>query len=109
MQSPINIPAPDPSPTASLPSTFLIDYKFSDKIQVEVRKNMEEVVLEFLGVAGGMKIEYGNGQMLSFLAKRMSFRFPAEHLINGYRLDGSIIIEGEEVTENNNRVSIDKH
>jgi len=41
--------------------------------------------------------------MISYSIKRLVFRFPSEHLINGFRLDGEIVLLGEEVTQNNNR------
>ena len=104
MQSPINIVAQDPAPEASTPSNFQIDYKFENHRKISIKTSGPEMVVHFDDFAGGFKIEYGEGKMLSYAVKTMNFRFPAEHLINGYRLDGEIILKGEEVTENNNRV-----
>ncbi len=102
MQSPINIIAP--APNADTPANFLIDYKFVDEAPVTIKTNFSEILIEFNDFAGGLKVEYGEGKMLSYVIKTMSFRFPSEHLINGYRLDGEILLNGEEVTESNNRV-----
>ena len=106
MQSPININAPETTPGAQAPANFVIDYKYENKIPVTIKVKGPEMIVNFDGFAGGIKIEYGEGKMLSYTVNYMSFRFPAEHLINGYRLDGEILLIGEEVTENNNRVII---
>jgi carbonic anhydrase len=106
MQSPIDFTAPDPNPTAQTTAAFSIAYKFSDSINVEVKLNVGEVYVGFKDFAGGMKVDYGNGNMISYAITRMTFRFPAEHLINGVRLDGEIVLVGEEITDKNNRVRI---
>lgn len=102
MQSPINVLAPDSSPEAITESNFKIDYKFSDIVPVKIMTNVEEIYLHFEDFAGGIKIEYGEGGFVSFAIKKLAFRFPAEHLINGYRLDGEIVLLGDEITDNNN-------
>ena len=94
------------STAVSTPSNFQIDYAFKNKVAFKVKTNMQEMQVHFVGFGGGLKIEYGEGKMISFYIQTMSFRFPAEHLINGFRLDGEILLIGNEITENNNRVII---
>ena len=103
MQSPIDVDAPNKEESGRTDKKFSIDYKFEKNVGVEVGLNGVEIVVKFLDYAGAFKINYGKvGKMLSFTPKWMSFRFPAEHLINSFRFDGELVIVLNEVTPRNN-------
>jgi len=99
MQAPINIIAPVEDKLGNTGLPFSIDYNFAHSVPVLVQSNGVEIVVKLLENAGAFKIVYRvDGRMLSFHPRQISFRFPAEHTINSYRLDGEIIIVCEEVT-----------
>lgn len=107
MQAPINIIAPVKGPKGTTSNSFHIDYKFEKKIPVEVTTHGVEVIVRFLSFAGAFKIVYrSDGTMLSYHPLYMSFRFPAQHLINSYRMDGELVFICDEVTPRNNKVTI---
>jgi carbonic anhydrase len=104
MQSPINIVAPVPGNKGPTSPNFKIDYKFERNVPLVITNNGMEVVIKFTQFAGAFKITYGSdGTMLSFHPSFISFRFPAEHLINGFRYDGEIILNCDEITPKNNK------
>jgi hypothetical protein len=105
MQSPINIVAPVPLPDGTTGHNFFIDYKFEKEVPVKIVPNGIEIVVKFIEFAGAFKVIYKqDGSMVSYQPKLMSFRFPAEHTINKYRLDGEIVLVCEEITPRNNKV-----
>ena len=107
MQSPINVEAPVNGPEGSTGPNFDIEYKFLKNIPFVVTTLGVEVQVKFEGFTGGLKINYDEGgKMVTYTPKSMVFRFPAEHLINGFRLDGEIILICDEITEDNNKVKI---
>jgi len=103
MQSPIDIVAPVKDETGNTGNPFHINYNFEKSIPVLVKANGVDIILKFTQFSGAFKIVYRrNGDMLSYHPTHLSFRFPAEHLINGYRLDGEIILVCEEITSGDN-------
>ncbi len=107
MQSPINIVAPVKDKDGSTGGSFFIDFNFEKAVPILITTNGVEIVVRFLEFAGAFKIIYKqDGTMLSFHPTHMSFRFPAEHLINQYRMDGEIVIVCEEVAPRDNMVII---
>lgn len=104
MQSPIDVEAPVKADSGKTGPKFQIDYQFEKEVDVEISLNGIEIVMKFLDYPGAFKTTYDNtGSMISFTPKWISFRFPAEHLINGYRFDGEIVIVCDEVTPRNNK------
>ena len=106
MQSPINIIAPEPEDIGTTGQPFHIEYNFSKAVSTIVTTNGVEMVVNFLDYTGALKMIYNNsGAMVSFTPKHLSFRFPAEHTINGYRLDGEIILICDEIAPSNNKAN----
>jgi hypothetical protein len=108
MQSPINLAndsnkGGQSSQTSQTPEAFSIGYKFGDNLKVTIQSNANEIYIHFNEFAGGLKLQFSDGHILSYAIRKLSFRFPAEHLINGYRLDGEIVLIGEEITDGDNR------
>jgi len=106
MQSPINIIAPVKEESGSTGNEFFIDYKFGKAIPVAINTNGVEMIVKLLGYGGAFKLIYKkDGTMVSYKPINISFRFPAEHTINGFRLDGEIVIVCDEITPKNNKVN----
>jgi len=106
MQSPINVKVPAPEPQGSTGSFFFVDYKFEENIPVIIKPNGAEIVISFQWFPGAFKIIYDHrGNMVSYRPRNMSFRFPAEHLINGFRNDGEILLVCDEITPRENNVN----
>jgi carbonic anhydrase len=103
MQSPVNLVAPNSQAVTTKPD-FIIDYKFQNDLPVIINKEGIEIVLRFSTFAGGMKIEYGVGQLMSFNLEKITFKFPSEHTINGSRYDGDFVLHMKQITENDDRV-----
>ncbi len=105
MQSPINVVAPTKGRMGNTGEHFMVDYSFEKNVNVVIKTRGPEIIARFLDFAGAFKFIYRrDGTMLSFHPIFLSFRFPAEHLINGYRLDGEIVIVCNEVTPKENKV-----
>jgi len=104
MQSPININTPK-SNEALTGNNFYLDYKFEKEVPFVVTRHGPEVVVKFQGYGGALKVIYKeDGTMVSYQPKYISFRFPAEHTINKFRLDGEIIVVFDEIAPKNNEV-----
>ncbi len=93
MQSPINIrkynikkPSKD----------FNISYNFLPVYTI-IKKNQNEIITSFMNFGGTVKIEI-DGIYLLFTPTYMSFRFPGEHLFEGKRYMGEIIIHLTEMS-----------
>jgi len=111
MQSPININI-DSSGISTL-SNLQINYNFANRIPFVVTSHGEEVIVKFDKNVdtGYMKIQTGTvaiPKMKRFKPTGLSFRFPAEHMVQGNRFDGEIILEFQEVTHQNDPVNMFK-
>jgi len=109
MQSPIPIKM-DPT-QATVPQQFGFSFDFANNIPFVVRKNQEEVVIDFL--TGGndngiLKVEFGVYEIMIkvFNPTKIVFKFPAEHTIEDNRWDGEIVLQFEEKVDNNDKVII---
>ena len=101
MQSPIDIKT---GKIPVYPNTVNIKYDFKNEISMKVSKNSEEVVVNFQESKNSTSIltfDYHtinqSPQERKFKLDRLSFRFPAEHTINGNRLDGELLFEFAEI------------
>jgi len=61
-----------------------------------VKRKYEEYIVIFKHDPGLVRINYKNIDLL-FRPKYISFRFPGEHIINGKRFDGEILIHSDEI------------
>jgi len=109
MQSPININIDSSRSLYNLK----IDYNFPNKIPFVVTSHGEEVIVKFDKNVdtGYMKIITGTvaiPKIKRYKPTGFSFRFPAEHMVQGNRYDGEIILEFQEVTHQNDPVNMFK-
>jgi carbonic anhydrase len=102
LQSPIAIAFDPLGP--SLQPNFDFEINLANSLPYSVNKNGEEVVIKFDKEfnTGFLKAKYGEftPESKDFRPTGLSFRFPAEHKINGNRYDGEVIIEFREITSN---------
>jgi len=108
MQSPIKIVLNSTKPSAE--PTFKFTFDFKNNIPFTITGSGEEVLVKFDRKfnAGYFRTIYQNNnipQKKDFRPTGISFRFPAEHVIDGNRFDGEIILEMEEITKKNDPVS----
>ena len=109
MQSPIPIQI-DPTQD-SLKQRFGFTYNFANEIPFVVKKNQDEVVIDFLtkgGDNGSLRMEFGQYEVYAkdFNPYRIEFKFPSEHTINGNRYDGDIVLMFNERIDNNDKVKL---
>lgn len=91
-QSPIDIK----TPTVEKIVNANLSMKFAD-VHMVIKKNYDELIVGFLNMAGVLKISV-EGTYLLFTPQYMSFRFPGEHLFDGERADGEILIHFQEIS-----------
>jgi hypothetical protein len=99
MQSPINIVK---SKIVKPEATFSIKHQLL-QVHTMMKRNGKEVISTFLNYGGAFQINIHNSYIL-FTPTYMSYRFPGEHLIDGERSMGEILLHFAEVS--NQRVSL---
>jgi len=109
MQSPVPIKI-DPVAESTQPR-FGFTYNFANSIPFVVRKNQDEVIIDFLSPDtenGKLTCMFGqfDVNVKDFHPYRMVFRFPAEHTINDNRYDGEIVVMFNERIDNKDKVLI---
>ena len=88
MQSPINI-FPDILIPASAATQLEVQLSLTEA-EFVVEKNSWELKVEFISQGGYIAIIYNKIKMI-FQPVGISFRFPAEHTIEGVRYDGEMV------------------
>ena len=84
-----------------------LEYKFEPKVKINISKNVQEVIINFLSISGAFKFGIGsNTQFMSYYPKRIVFRFPGEFTVDDERPDGEIVIQMDPITENDSKVII---
>lgn len=111
MQSPINIETMKIFPSEE---AFYFNFQFYNNITSVVTLDEEEVIVNFSGNnTGSLQLYYSSENnkdiqiTRNFTLSRMTFKFPAEHTVDGNRLDGEIYflfneVGNDEVFNNNN-------
>jgi hypothetical protein len=87
MQSPINLLKSNVKKTHT---GFTISYNFLP-VYTMMKRNNKEVIATFMNFGGTVQVAIG-GTFVLFTPTYMSFRFPGEHLFEGKRYMGEIII-----------------
>ncbi len=111
MQSPIKIVF-DPTQPSTQPN-FRLQYKFTNMVPFYVEAHGEEILVKFDKNfdVGTLTLFYGQEEentaifTKAFRPVGITFRFPAEHMVNGNRYDGEIYFEFVEVTRKMDPVS----
>jgi carbonic anhydrase len=98
LQSPINIETSVTKGSKFSGSKYGIEYTF-DEVHTLVRKHYNELHVHFTESAGVFKLWVDN-QALIYQPQYMSFRFPGEHLYNGKRYPGEVLIHLTEMNPN---------
>lgn len=98
LQSPINIETPLAKRTSLTGTRYGIEYQF-DEVHTLIRKHYNELHIHFTESAGVLKLWVDN-QALIYQPQYMSFRFPGEHLYNGKRYPGEVLIHLTEMNPN---------
>ena len=93
MQSPINLTK---SNVKKAHTGFGISYNFLPVFTM-IKRNQKEVIATFLNFGGTVQIAIG-GTFVLFTPTYMSFRFPGEHLFEGTRYMGEIILHLTEMS-----------
>ncbi len=112
MQSPINIISKDAdylnspkTPIDTPPNTAkTILYHSLNPVHTLIKRNGLEVIVTFTNFAGVIQIVVDN-TYLAFTPVYMSFRFPGEHLIDGKRPFGEILIHCSEMSKQRKTVT----
>lgn len=106
MQSPINIQTI--STIGSTPSKggFLINYNFLDTF-VRIEKRFGEAIIKFVNHPGLITLTSGNNNVI-YIPKYISFRFPGEHIIQGKKYDGEMLIHCSELNPDKVKIIINK-
>jgi carbonic anhydrase len=97
-QSPIAIESSIPIKAENSDMKFGVDYTF-DEVNTLVKKHYQELKVHFLNAAGVLKYWVDN-QNLIFQPQYLSFRFPGEHVIDGKRYPGEVLIHFTELNPN---------
>lgn len=94
MQSPINIYTDQ----ARSPSNLNLSITHHlEPVHTLIKKNQEESIVTFINFGGVLQFSIDSTYLL-FTPTYMSFRFPGEHLFNGERKNGEILIHFTEIT-----------
>ena len=62
-----------------------------------IKRNQKEIIATFMNFGGALQLSIG-GTYALFTPTYMSFRFPGEHLFEGRRYMGEIVIHMVEIT-----------
>ena len=93
MQSPINILKGN----VKRPNdNFNISYNFLP-VYTMIKRNQKEIIATFMNFGGALQLSIG-GTYALFTPTYISFRFPGEHLFEGRRYMGEIVIHMVEIT-----------
>jgi len=93
MQSPINIIK---SATTKAKGNFSVSHHLMP-VHTLIKRNFKEVIVAFMNFGGLFQITIDNTYLL-FTPVYMSFRFPGEHLIDGIRPMGEILLHFAELS-----------
>jgi carbonic anhydrase len=77
---------------------FGIDYEFSETHTL-IKRHYQELHVHFLDAAGVLKLWVDNSSLI-YQPQYMSFKFPGEHLYNGKRYPGEVLIHFTEMNPN---------
>ena len=66
------------------------------EVLVVVKRKFEEYIVKFKHDPGLIKISLGEINLI-FRPNYISFRFPGEHVVNGKRYEGEILINCDEI------------
>ena len=99
MQSPINLLK---SNVKKASTGFTISYNFLP-VYTMMKRNQKEIIATFMNFGGTVQLAIG-GTYVLFTPTYMSFRFPGEHLFEGKRYMGEIVIHLVEMS--NQRVNL---
>lgn len=77
---------------------FGIDYHF-EEVPTVIKKHYEELFVHFMNYAGVLKYTVDNVNLV-FQPQYLSFKFPGEHLIDGKRPEGEVLIHFTELNSN---------
>ena len=91
-QSPISIKKATP---VLKPEILSVDLNFLD-VLFSVERKFEEHVVRFMNEAGLLRVSSNNNDLF-FKPKHMSFRFPGEHLFEGKRYGGELLLHCDEI------------
>ena len=101
LQSPINIETLRVGKKMQQSSSSMkygIDYEFSET-QTLIKRHYQELHVHFLDAAGVLKLFVDNSSLI-YQPQYMSFKFPGEHLYNGKRYPGEVLIHFMEMNPN---------
>jgi len=101
LQSPINIETLRVAKSMESSTSTIkygVDYEFSET-HTMVKRHYQELHIHFLDAAGVLRLWVDNSSVI-YQPQYMSFKFPGEHLYNGKRYPGEVLIHFTEMNPN---------